>query len=107
MLLIRAFYRDRLNEVLEQSFAALKPREKDVLRLHVVEQANIDVLGRTYRVHRATAARWLVTIRERIFKDLCARAFREWGASTSELRGLLAALRDDLDFSAPRVLGEA
>jgi len=102
--MIKESYREMLTAALQESLAALGPREKTVLRMHVVDQLNIDVIGRIYRVHRATVARWLVAIRTRVFDDLRARAALRWGASTNDLRSLARILGDEIRISAKRIL---
>lgn len=104
---IKNFYRPELTRALEESLAALDAREKTLLRLHAIDQLSIDAIGRTFGVHRATAARWLAAIRRRVFDDLRARAALNWGASTSDLRDLLVILRDEIDLRLVRLLGEA
>lgn len=104
---IKNFYRDKLTLALQDSLAALDAREKTLLRLHVIDQLSIDVIGRTFRVHRATAARWLAAIRRRVLDDLRARAALNWGVSTSDLRDLLCGLRDEIDVGVTRILAEA
>ena len=104
---IKNFYRPKLTRALEESLAALDPREKTLLHLHVIDQLGIDTIGRTFGVHRATAARWLAAIRRRVLDDVRARAAFNWGASTSDLRDLLVILRDEIDLSLPGILREA
>jgi len=101
---LKEAYRDRLICALEQSLGALGARDKTLLRMHVVDGLNIDGIGRVYKVHRATVARWLVAIRRRIFDDLRARAALSWGASSGDLRSLVRILRDDIHLSARRIL---
>jgi RNA polymerase sigma-70 factor, ECF subfamily len=52
-----------LKEALEQSAGALTGRQRSILRMHYVKQANIDDIGAVYKIHRATAARWLMEAR--------------------------------------------
>ncbi len=99
-------YRDRLIGALEESIQSLDARDKTLLRLNVVDGLNIDVIGRIYKVHRATVARWLVAIRRKIFDDLRARAALHWGASSGDLRSLVRILGDDIHLSARRILGD-
>jgi RNA polymerase sigma-70 factor, ECF subfamily len=103
--LIKSTYRDRLTAALQDSLAALAPRDKTVLRLHVVDRLSIDVIARIYRIHRATVARWLVAIRGQVFDELRARAALRWGATSTDLRSLVRILRDDIHLSATRILG--
>lgn len=103
---LKSTYRERLVGALEESIQSLEPRDKTLLRLNVVDGLSIDVIGRIYQVHRATVARWLVTIRRKIFDDLRARAALRWGASSGDLRSLVRILGDDIHLSARRLLGE-
>ncbi len=90
---------------LERSLEALEPRDKTLLRMHFIDQLNIDMIGRIYRVHRATAARWLVAIRRQVLESLRKELALELRAGTSsEFRSLLAVLRSDLDISLRHVL---
>jgi RNA polymerase sigma-70 factor (ECF subfamily) len=67
---VRNLDQERFRAALEESFQALTAREKTILRLHVVDGLNIDAIGAIYAVHRATAARWLVAIRTRVYERL-------------------------------------
>jgi RNA polymerase sigma-70 factor (ECF subfamily) len=100
----RALYRHRFQAGLETSLAGLSTRDKTLLRLHVVEALNVDEIGRIYRVHRATAARWLVAIRNRIFQSLRKELGLRKIAASSELRSLAGLLRDEIHLSAVRIL---
>jgi hypothetical protein len=42
-----------------------------------------------------------------VFDDLRARAALNWGASASDLRDLVAILRDEIDLNLTHALGEA
>ena len=101
----RNLYKEQFKTALEESFRALAPREKTILRLHIVDGLNIDGIGAIYGVHRATAARWLVTIRARILAWLKTEFAVRWNASSSELRSLAWLLRDHIQITAKRVLG--
>src|SRR6187549_3499831 len=47
---LKGVFRERLVGALEESIQGLGPREKTLLRLHVVDGLNIDVIGRIYHV---------------------------------------------------------
>jgi RNA polymerase sigma-70 factor (ECF subfamily) len=101
-----ALYRDRFREAVEESLTSLSAREKTLLRLHFVDGLNIDGMGAIYRVHRATVARWLVAVRERVLTDLRKRLAIALGGTPSEMRSLVRLLRDDIQVSARRILGD-
>src|SRR5262249_10106510 len=57
----KAEYRDKVKRAIEDAAAALAPRDRTLLRMHLVERSSIDDVATLYRVHRATAARWIAT----------------------------------------------
>lgn len=102
--LAKNLYRERLVAALEEGMRALAPRERTLLRLHFVDGLNIDAIARIYRVHRATAARWLVAIRGQIFERTRELLALRLGASTAEVRSVARLLRDEIHLSATRLL---
>lgn len=66
--LTRARFHTAFREALQHALAGLSHKERNLLRMHVVGLCSIDQIGRVYAVHRATAARWLEQIRERIWQ---------------------------------------
>jgi RNA polymerase sigma-70 factor (ECF subfamily) len=103
--LTRVEHGPRFQAAVEEAVMGLGAREKAVLRFHFVEGLNIEAIGRIYRVHRATVARWLVDIRGRIFHAVEERMAVEVKMSPSEFRSLVGLMRDELRLSFSRVLG--
>lgn len=62
----------RLKQVFQESFkeaiATLSSRERNLLRYHFLAELSIDQIGAIYRIHRATAARWVAKAQERLVK---------------------------------------
>ncbi|MFO0576446.1 MAG: sigma-70 family RNA polymerase sigma factor [Polyangia bacterium] len=69
----QALLTGELKELFETAFreavSSLTSRERNLLRYHFLSGLSIDQIGMLYRVHRATAARWLVQARERLAKE--------------------------------------
>ena len=103
--LTRGEHGPRFQAAVEEAVQALAAREKAVLRFHFVEGLNIEAIGRIYRVHRSTVARWLVDIRTQIFRAVEERMAIEVSMSPSEFRSLVGLMRDELKLSFSRVLG--
>jgi RNA polymerase sigma-70 factor (ECF subfamily) len=101
---LRHRYLPMFQEALESSLGSLSARDKTLLRLHFVEGMNVDALGTIYRVHRATAARWLVDIRKRVFDGVRAQMAIDLRTSPSEFKSLLNVIRSDLRASLVRLL---
>jgi RNA polymerase sigma-70 factor, ECF subfamily len=103
--MMRHRYTDAFQVALERSLDALEPREKTILRMHFIDLLNIEAIGRVYRVHRATVARWLVGIRQKVLATLRQELSLELEATSAEFRSMLNVVRDDLGISLRR-LGE-
>jgi RNA polymerase sigma-70 factor (ECF subfamily) len=99
-------HREAFREALQESLAMLTTREKTLLRLHFLDGMNIDALGALFQVHRATVARWLVSIRSRVLDHVRQRLKLELGASHSEAQSLVRLLRSEVQVSIRRLLDE-
>jgi RNA polymerase sigma-70 factor (ECF subfamily) len=102
--LARLAHGPRFQAALEEALVALPERDRAVLRFHFVEGLNIEAIGKVYRVHRATVARWLVDIRGRLFQAVEKRLAVDLRITPSEFRSLLGTVQDDLRISISRVL---
>jgi RNA polymerase sigma-70 factor (ECF subfamily) len=99
-------YRDRFRVAFAQALAGLEPRDRNVLRYHLLDGLAIDDIGAIYRVHRATAARWLVKIREDLYERTRAELMRSLALGPSEIDSVLRLIRSRLDASIARGLGD-
>jgi RNA polymerase sigma-70 factor (ECF subfamily) len=95
--------RDRYGVAFKQAFAdafdALSRRDRAILRYRYVDDLDIDGIGAVYRVHRATAARWLQRIRGDLLDDTRARLAAELQVTTGELDSILRFVGSQLDVS--------
>lgn len=97
--ILRARYKEPFEGALRAAVRRLAARDRDLLRLHLVERTSIDGVAATYRVSRATAARWAAAARESLLKET-RRLFREQtGVNDSEFLSIVRALQSDLDVS--------
>jgi RNA polymerase sigma-70 factor (ECF subfamily) len=100
-------HREAFRAALQEALALLTTREKTILRLHFLDGMNIDALGTVFQVHRATVARWLVSIRTHVLEDVRKRLSLDLGASSSEAQSLVRLLRSEVQVSIQRILGDA
>ncbi|MEM6992245.1 MAG: sigma factor-like helix-turn-helix DNA-binding protein [Myxococcota bacterium] len=91
----RAPFRDAFAAALE----SLTPKQRTVLRHHLLDQLSIDRIAALHRVHRSTAARWLVAIREHLFEQTRTHLMQSLGLSTGEFASVLALVRSRLTYS--------
>lgn len=100
-------YRDILETSIRIVFAQLEVRERNLIRLHYVDGLSVERLGAMYDVHRATAARWIVALRTRIFEEVERDVIATLKLSPSEFRSILGFVRSYLEASLSGLLGPA
>ena len=103
---LRSRYRDDFGRALRQSFAALAPRSRLLLRMHFVDGLTLDQMGLVFRVHRATVARWLGGAREAVFEGTMTALGDGLRLDAAEFASLFRAIRSVLDVSLLGLLEE-
>lgn len=102
---LKAKYRAELAEAFRTALTELPARERTLLRYQLIDGLTIDEVGAIFRVHRATAARWLAKIRD----DLVARTrtlmAEALGVDTAEAASIVRLVQSQLDVSVIRHLG--
>ena len=101
---LRVRFGDAFRAAFSEALAALSPRERNLLRQHYLDELTVDQLGSLYRVHRATAARWVAAAREAAFDGTRARLVAAVGVAASDLDSIMRLLKSDLDVSIARWL---
>ena len=97
--ILRVRYAPAFRAAFEEAVRSLEPKDRNLLRLHFVDNLNVDKVGSFYRVHRATAARWIVTVRERLLEEVRSRLREKLGLSDSEFDSMMNVVRSQLDLS--------
>src|SRR5258708_5839842 len=101
---IDGIYQDDFQKALEFGFHRLAARERTLLRLHFVDRLSIDRLAVMYGVHRATVARWLVTIRNQLFSEAKGHLAANHGFNTAEVKSLYRHLEGRVHITISRIL---
>ena len=104
---IRMMYRDDFSTAFKEALGTLSARERNVLRLYLLDGLNIDQIGAIYRVHRATIARWIAKARESLLKEARKRVRERLQISAGEFESLMGMVRSHLDLSLDRFLNDA
>ncbi len=97
--LLRARFGEAFQAALSAAVSGLSAQQRNVLRMHTVGGASIDEIGRAYRVHRATAARWLERARGRIYEQVRAELCLEQRLTHSEFDSLAQLIGAELSLS--------
>ena len=88
----------------ETALEALEPRERTVLRMHLIDGLTLDKIGDYYKVHRVTVSRWLAASRVSIIERARAAAQAQFGLSDTEFDA--AYTGSQLGLSLERLLGD-
>jgi RNA polymerase sigma-70 factor, ECF subfamily len=102
--LMKAQHASQLREEVGAAIAGLSSRERMVLRLHLVEGVGIDAIAKSCDVHRATAARWVASAKERLAASVRQRLAARWGVGDASMPALRTLVDSQLDLSLGRLL---
>jgi len=100
----KAEYRERVKQAIEDAAAELAPRDRTLLRLHLVKRSSIDDIAALYRVHRATAARWIQAAREALVATTRSNFLPATQLEAHDEAGLASFGESQLTLSLSRIL---
>lgn len=103
---VRAAHRADFTAAFADALASLEPKERNVLRLSVLDRLSVDQIGAIYGAHRATAARWINAARDALLERTRQNLAERLKLTGSELQSLLGALQSNLEISLNRMLRE-
>jgi RNA polymerase sigma-70 factor (ECF subfamily) len=104
---MKAAYRVAFREAFQDALDSLLAKERLLLKQQIVDGLGIDELGALYKVHRATAARWAASAREKLL-GRTRRSFMMRARITSdECESIMRLVRSQLDVSLHRRLAHA
>ncbi len=88
------------------AFAALDARDRSLLRYAFGRGLSIDAIGTIYGVHRATAARWVVTAHEGLVNSLRKTMIERLKVRPDEYASILRLIESRIEVSFERLLKE-
>jgi RNA polymerase sigma-70 factor, ECF subfamily len=97
-------YREQFRAAFSDALARLPVRQRNLLRHYFLDGMSIDEIGALYRVHRATAARWVNDLREEFQAAVRAALEGRVALQGSDLGSLLDLVRSQLELSLDRLL---
>lgn len=101
---IQKVYKSQFKDALQDAFARLTPRERNLLRQQVIHGLNIDQVGAIYRVHRTTAFRWIEKARKSLLRETRAALMARLKVGSGEFMSIMRVVQGDLDVSVRRLL---
>jgi RNA polymerase sigma-70 factor (ECF subfamily) len=100
----RRRYSEAFKRAFHAALSALPPRERTLLRLQFIDELTVDQVGVLYRVHRATAARWLAAARQSLLEQTSIHLAAELGLSLDQMKSILEIVISHVDLSLLRAL---
>ena len=91
---LRRLYGASFRTAFDAAVASLAPRERNLLRMSVIDGLGIDQLAKIFHVHRSTVARRLELARETLVAATRERMRAELDISESELDSIMRVLTD-------------
>lgn len=104
---IRRTYVDAYRSAFASAIAELERRDRQLLRLSIVDAVSIDGIGALFSVHRSTAARWLNAARDQLATTLRDHLKRALDIDDPQLESILRLIRSRIDVSVERCLDSA
>ena len=89
----------------EAALRSLETRERNLLKHHFLDGLSTDELAVLYRVHRATAFRWLARARERLLSQTRQALAARMSLRRSELDSVMRLVDSQLEVSVVRLFG--
>jgi RNA polymerase sigma-70 factor (ECF subfamily) len=97
-------YGEELRQSFREALLSLTPRQRTLLRYHALDGLTVDEIGAIYRVHRATAYRWIDKARADLLAATTRRLRDRLNASPSEVRSILRLVESGIELSLNRLM---
>ncbi|GMU00024.1 hypothetical protein KH5H1_41430 [Corallococcus caeni] len=101
---IRHRYRPAFRAAFAEALAGLSPRDRNLLRMGLVQGLGVESLGALHQVHASTVSRWMAKAREALLEDTRQGLARRLALNTSQLDSLLRVLDGSLELSLASLL---
>ncbi len=97
-------YREPVRASLEVAFGKLTARERNLMRLRLLEGWGHDKLAARYGVHRTSAARWVGEAQRSLLQHARATMRDAYGIASGEFDTIARAVQSQLHLSLHRIL---
>jgi RNA polymerase sigma-70 factor, ECF subfamily len=102
---LKEHYRGAFRKALGAALAELPATDRSLLRLAVVHGLSATGVAAIYRVHRATAKRWIARVRKTVHDSTRAKLRDALHIDSDELDSIMGLIESRLEASIHRVLG--
>lgn len=102
--MVKAKYKEAFRAAFAGAVATLTPKQRNLLRMHLLGGVTLEQLASVNGVHRATIVRWLKEARDTVLDKTQAALRAALGVRSDELASLMALAQSRLDVSIERLL---
>lgn len=107
IVFLKEKYRADFRAAFSTALLSLESGERNLLRYHWVSGLSIDQIGIIYHIHRATAARRIIRVRDALMNATRNELAHRIKIGTDELDSVMALIHSRLEASVFRLLGES
>jgi RNA polymerase sigma-70 factor (ECF subfamily) len=104
--IMRRRYGADVDAALRAALAGLDDRGRALLRYSLIDGWSIDRIAEVYGVHRATAARWLTGVRERIGDRIRSELATRLSLPVDEVSSIVRLLHSRIEVSFERIIAD-
>jgi RNA polymerase sigma-70 factor, ECF subfamily len=101
---LRSRYAEEFRAALQAALAELSPRQRLLIRLHLVDGMSLSKIGTSYKVSQSTISRWFAAVRERVRDRAKQRLHELIGADSGAFDSMARLLQSQLDLSLSQLL---
>jgi RNA polymerase sigma-70 factor, ECF subfamily len=102
---LKNHYEQEFKAAVDETLAALPPREKNVLALYFLKQLDTDAIGKMYQVSDRTVRRWIESSRASILEKTMELLESRLQLSRTTLGNLIGLVQSQIDVSVGGLLG--
>ncbi|MCP3065010.1 sigma-70 family RNA polymerase sigma factor [Myxococcus sp. K38C18041901] len=106
LALIQQRYRPAFRAAFAEALALLSPRDRNLLRMSLVQGLGVESLGTLHQVHASTVSRWLARARQALLEGTREGLSRRLSLDTAQLDSLLRVMDASLAVSLSSLLDE-
>jgi RNA polymerase sigma-70 factor, ECF subfamily len=103
----RLQHADQFKAAILAALDVLEPRQRLILRLHLVDGVSLSRIAVSYAVSQSTVSRWFERARQRVRRETKHRLRTTGGLDSSEIASLARDLENHLDLGISSVLAPA
>jgi RNA polymerase sigma-70 factor (ECF subfamily) len=96
---LKARYGREFKEAFQTILEHLTIKQRNVLRMYLLEGMTTESIGQLYQVHAATAWRWITAARQMLISETRRLLAEKLKISATEMESLMGILRSQLDIS--------